>query len=598
MASVVSRKNAAGEITSYQVKWRLGGGRTAPWQTERFPPDDEGLDAAEIFKEAVDEAGQQWPAGWVKGQGYIDPGAATPDGLRYRFDNYARESIQNRTASLRYKHGRLRELENYIFPTFGTCDVRSTEHFSKATVQAWINKMRTTKVKRGSKLKLMSSQTLRGLHGLLSSVLNEAVVAEPPLRDRNPCDLTRLPKDDDRGASDHESTDEMEFMTPEEIAGLVDCFPKAADRLFVRFLYGTGLRWGEVTALAAKHVRSPSAGRYEVRVTRAWKRDVMPPHPDVWRLGPPKSRAGRRTVEITAGLWQELIDFGLSSLRSDDLLFPNGNGTRLPYSTFYDRWLAAVKEAKRRGVLPEWKKPTVHDLRHSHVAALLSDGHSLTYVQRRLGHESIKTTSDRYGHLLETAHKAALNTLDRVLSIRSPRPGEMPENPQWVYTVLTGGRILGFWRELDAEEIAERMVRERGASALVEKWSTDRWIETKRGRDSESDGLAEVRTDLPARAFIWMAGPGVYAVDGRDLRSEPRVADARGVWVWDFEEEFTKEPACGTAEWSLSQGETVARAWGTDREAVLAAYETARAEAIRLCDSHPDRIAQGREPGA
>ncbi len=53
--------------------------------------------------------------------------------------------------------------------------------------------MLKTKVKRGPKTKDMSPETLRGLHGLLSSVLKEAVVAEPPLRDRNPCDLTRLP---------------------------------------------------------------------------------------------------------------------------------------------------------------------------------------------------------------------------------------------------------------------------------------------------------------------------------------------------------------------------------------------------------------------
>lgn len=73
-----------------------------------------------------------------------------------------------------------------MFPTFGNCHIRSAEHVSKATVGAWVNKMLKTKVKRGSKTKDMSPETLRGLHRLLSSVLKEAVVAEPPLRDRNP----------------------------------------------------------------------------------------------------------------------------------------------------------------------------------------------------------------------------------------------------------------------------------------------------------------------------------------------------------------------------------------------------------------------------
>ncbi|MEU0629379.1 hypothetical protein [Streptomyces sp. NPDC005989] len=185
------------------MKWKDGGKRSDGWQTERF--DDE--DSAKVFKDAVDAAGQHWPPGWVKGKGYIDPTAA--DELRYCFDRWAVESVENRTAGKRYKQQRIRAMEMYMFPTFGNCDIRSAEHFSKATIGAWVNKMLKMKVKRGSKIKDMSPETLRGLHGLLPSVLKEAVVAEPPLRDRNPCDLTRLPSNDNWGIGDDESSDEM-----------------------------------------------------------------------------------------------------------------------------------------------------------------------------------------------------------------------------------------------------------------------------------------------------------------------------------------------------------------------------------------------------
>ncbi|GLX51993.1 hypothetical protein Shyhy01_49430 [Streptomyces hygroscopicus subsp. hygroscopicus] len=115
MASVVPRKNKAGDILSYQVKWRAGGRRTGGWQHERFDGDEDGKDAADLFKQAVDEAGQNWPPGWVKGQGYIDPSVGNE--LRYRFDNWARECITNRTASKRYKDQRLRAIEVYLNPT-------------------------------------------------------------------------------------------------------------------------------------------------------------------------------------------------------------------------------------------------------------------------------------------------------------------------------------------------------------------------------------------------------------------------------------------------------------------------------------------------
>lgn len=583
MASVVPRKNKAGEISSYQVKWREGGSASGDWQTERF--DDE--DPAKVFKEAVDKAGQNWPPGWVKGKGYIDPETAAES--QYRFENWARRSMANRTAGDFYKRQRIRSMEMYIFPTFAHCDVRSAEHFSKATIGAWINKMRQTKVRRGSskKLKDMSPTTLRGLHGLLSSVLKEAVIAEPPLRDRNPCDLTRLPKDDDHGIGDDSGDDQMEFMTPEEVAGLVECFTRPLDRMLVRTAYGTGLRWGEITALAARHVRSPQTGKYEVRVTRAWKRRTI----SDFYLGPPKSKAGRRTVEITAGLWQELQDFGLAKQGMDELAFYGDPGERIKYGTFWKRWNRAVEVAKKRGVLPGWKFPTFHDLRHSHVAVLLSDGHSLTYVQRRLGHESIQTTSDRYGHLLETAHTAALETLDRVMGIQSPGAAVAPVEARGrdagrpVYVAHVGPQRVPFWDVDDAEGTAERWVRERGGSVHVEKMTGDGWIAAAGGA---ADALKAVRSQEPRRAWLWETGPVVYAADGSEVITHPRAGELRGSWRFDFEAEYTEEPARQVVERLVNpEAQTVVRAWGRDENGVIASFAEARADALRVCGLNP-----------
>ncbi|MGW3735230.1 tyrosine-type recombinase/integrase [Streptomyces sp. NPDC005148] len=580
MAHVVTRRDKTGEISSYQVRWRDGGLRAGEQQTERF--DDE--DAAKVFKDAVDAAGQYWPSGWVKGKGYVDPAAA--DEQRYRFDRWSVESVENRTASKRYKQQRIRALEMYMFPTFGNCDIRSAEHFSKATIGAWVNKMLKTKVKRGSKTKDMSPETLRGLHGLLSSVLKEAVVAEPPLRDRNPCDLTRLPSNDDWGISDDESSDAMEFMTPEEIAGLVECFPRPSDRMLVRTAYGSGLRWGEISALAARHARNPRPGEYELRVTRAWKR--VPG--EEWYLGPPKSKAGRRTVEITAGLWQELLAYGLAPMEKDDLLFHDGGGGRLPYSTFYDRWMAGVAEAKKRGVLPQWKFPTFHDLRHSHVAALLSDRHSLTYVQRRLGHESITTTSDTYGHLLETAHTAALVTIDRVMGFTPPVPAASPENGggrdggRAVHVAHIGSQRIPFWDSGDAEGTAERWVRERGGSVHIEKMTSDAWIGSVGDGAGADSALKAVRTQTPYRAWVWEAGPVLYDPDGSEVITNPSAAELRGSWRWDYEDLYTEELSHQAVERPIGpEARTVARAWGRDEGAVRAAFANARAEALRVC---------------
>ncbi|MEU3510824.1 site-specific integrase [Streptomyces longwoodensis] len=594
MASVVARRNKAGEVTSYQVKWRLGVAASAEWQTERFGDEV----SAEVFRQAVNDCGQQWPPGWVKGRGYVDQ-TVSDDDLRYRFDNWARECIANRTgASKKYKADCIRELETYFFPTFGTCDVRSAEHFSKATVSRWVLEMAETKIWRGSTHKVMSPKTLKNLHGLLSSILREAVIAEPPLRARNPCELTSLPRTDDDGVDDDDGED-IEFLEPEEVAGIVACLPQPKDRIFVRLAYATGMRWGEIIALARKHARHPKPGRYELRVARAWKRG---PKGEGFYLGAPKTKAGRRTVEISAAVWNELLDLGLAGVEGSNLLFTGPSGGRMVYSTFYERWVRAVAEAKEKGLLPDWKAPTFHDLRHSHAAALISDGHSLTYVQRRLGHESIKTTSDTYGHLRATAHEAAPATIDQALGLGGAAVEDIPEHVpvrdpgRSLYVAHVGGRMIGFWEASHAEELAQRWAHERGGAVHVERMTCDWWIRTTGGQTGADNGLRRVRSEVPGRAYIWEAGPAVYAADGSEVVADPQAGELRGGWVWEFEDAYTQEPAHSSAEWRRGPAaETEARAWGPDAEAVRAAFASARANALRICSLHPDRAAQGRE---
>ncbi|MFD4315079.1 tyrosine-type recombinase/integrase [Streptomyces sp. NPDC058548] len=578
MASLTPRTNKHGVVTSHQVKWRMDG----EWQTERFLPDDEA--AAEIFKGAVEEAGHRWPPGWVKGHGYVSE--MELEESAFRFETYARRSIASRTGGDYYKRLQTRALENHIFPIFGNCDVRSTEHFCKDTISAWVNLMLEKKVQygRGAEYRNMGSETLRGLIGLLSSILKEAVMAEPPLRNRNPCDLIHLP---DGGGQGEDYDDAAEFMTPEEIAGLIDCFRRPTDRMLVRIAYGTGLRWGEVTALATRHVRITEPGRYEVRVTRAWKRRA----PTSFYLGPPKTKAGRRSVEITVGLWQELQEFGLAEQHTDALVFHDGNGGRIRYGTFWRRWQTAIRRAKSKGILPEWKKPTFHDLRHSHIAALISDGNSLTYVQRRVGHQSIKTTSDRYGHLLDTAHLAAMKTLNRVMG--TPAASDVPLAASGlaaaaVYVSMLGRYCVAFESEEDAEKVAERWVRERGGAVRVDKMTEEAWAAR------ELPGA--VHQGTARRAWVWEMGPVFYAADGSEVLTVSTASELRGSWRWDFEDFYTEEPALQVIGDDSEKGSLIpVRAYGTDEEAVRVEFAAARAGVVADATSaQGDPVTAGR----
>ncbi|WP_329141071.1 tyrosine-type recombinase/integrase [Streptomyces sp. NBC_00670] len=420
MASVHPRKNKREEITSWQVKWRLGGGRGGDVQTERF--DDE--TSATVFKKAVDEAGQQWPPGWVKGKGYVAPDAA--DEERFRFRVFAAKVIDTKTGiegnSRKRQH---RNLERWINPVFGECDIRSAEHISKDTVRQWVIGLEKTLVHWGStprsgvakNLRPMSPYTIRTLHGLLSNILNEAVTAEPPLRERNPCKSTRLPRlDTDGSGADSDDSEAMEFLLPQEVAGVISSMKRRSDQLLTTVAYGTGMRWGEITALAPMALLGRNTSNPRIRVRRAWKKA----EDAGFYLGTPKSRRSRRTLRVSAAVVAALVEQGVDRLPRDGLLWTGDRGQHLAYSTFSGRWHKAVRAAKEKGLLPVEKHPTPHDLRHSHAALLISHGHSLTYVQRRLGHESIQTTSDTYGHLLPEADDNAMATIEAAL------PGERP----------------------------------------------------------------------------------------------------------------------------------------------------------------------------
>ncbi|MFM9590800.1 tyrosine-type recombinase/integrase [Streptomyces scabiei] len=597
MASVHPRKNKAGNVTAWLVKWRLGGARTGPQQTERFGPDDDGRDAAEVFKAAVDEAGQQWPLGWVKGQGMVSPDAEDTD--RYRLSRYALTMFELKTGiQPQYRRDCIRDLERWIIPTFGNCDVRSGEHFTGDTVAAWVRQLEQTMVHKGqapkegpAKLRPMSPKTIRNLHGLLAAVLEKAT--REGLRERNPCTLTRLPRTDDDGADG----EDIEFLTPEEVDGLISCMEQRGDQLLALVKYGTGMRWSEVTALGPVCLVDWKGPKPALRVMRSWKRDGE----GGYLLGMPKSRKGRRTVRVSATVVAAVEELGAGDGDPGRLYFTRGpGGERLHYSTFYDRWQRAVRRAKEAGLIPSHKSPTPHDLRHSHAAVLLSDGRGLEYVKVRLGHESITTTSNTYGHLLPEADDEAMDTIDRSLKgglppapgravagapVPAPRAGE---DRSRVHVVLfPGGGQAAFWWADVARMVSDVWRLERRTAARVEEQAAGVWAARHGGLDGVHEGM-------PGRVRLWEVGPVLYGPDGEEQATAPGVHELRSRWVWEWEDGYTTEGAFMRAQHLRAPStRTEALAWGTDEQAVRAAYVKARAKALRICGRHPAVVRSG-----
>lgn len=118
------------------------------------------------------------------------------------------------------------------------------------------------------------------------------------------------------------------------------------------------------------------------------------------QIGPTKSKAGVRSIPIGPKLYQVLIEHRISEARNDlGLVFATSTGTVIGQSNLYHRiWRPVIETA---GLIDKDGKPLFrfHDLRHAAASLFVEQGWSPKKIQELIGHSSITTTLDRYGHL-------------------------------------------------------------------------------------------------------------------------------------------------------------------------------------------------------
>ncbi|GIU92353.1 MAG: site-specific integrase [Acidimicrobiia bacterium] len=168
-------------------------------------------------------------------------------------------------------------------------------------------------------------------------------------------------------------------------------------RTMVLVGYLAGLRLGETAAL---QVGDLDLLRRTVTVEATLGRDRT--------RQPPKTRSSRRQVSIPQPLAEALAAHLATYPDPDGWVFPAPEGGPVDLNNWRRRvWNPAVREAGLDGL-------RFHDLRHSHVAALIAAGVHVKVISERLGHSSIVVTMNTYGHLLPGLDEEAADTLGQV----------------------------------------------------------------------------------------------------------------------------------------------------------------------------------------
>ncbi|MFK0297151.1 tyrosine-type recombinase/integrase [Streptomyces sp. NPDC090442] len=237
---------------------------------------------------------------------------------------------------------------------------------------------------------------------------------------RSPVDGAKLPRVG-TGAVDEDAIPTREEV--DLIAGHIGPYY----RLSVYLQAGAGLRVSEALAFATQCRR---AGILREQVRRTAHRADCPD-----RFVPLKHRtpAAYRDVPLPAFLEQEieahLRRWGATSVGGRDVLFARRGAAAgaMPTATTYGAdFRRAVRAAGLLG-RDRTLKYTPHTLRHFFASTALAHGVPLHEVSRWLGHASIKTTVDIYGHLVPAAWERCRQALEQGLG---PAPADASAAPR------------------------------------------------------------------------------------------------------------------------------------------------------------------------
>jgi integrase len=244
----------------------------------------------------------------------------------------------------------------HLVPTLGPLKL------SKIT-PAQIQKIAAEKVKKGYAPKTVKN-ILNLLHGILKHAVSQGYIS------RNPVESVKAPRIPKA---------EMDFLRPAEIRKLLKCaspevYPMIAMSIF------TGIRQGELLGLRWCDIDFDHS---IINIRRSYNRQ--------YGFGPPKSKAGIRSIRMGPGLVKTLEGHRGDP---DELVFSTKAGTPINQSNLIKReFHPALKRAGLRRI--RW-----HDLRHTYAALMIAQNCNLKLLQTWMGHASISITLDRYGHLL------------------------------------------------------------------------------------------------------------------------------------------------------------------------------------------------------
>jgi len=281
-------------------------------------------------------------------------------------------------------------IEGKLLPYFSqlkVCDIDTIK------VRKWQNELISY---RDEAAEPYSQTYLKTINNQLSAIMNYAV--RHYRLSANPCQAA--------GSIGKSRAGEMKFWTQEQYEVFSQNIQKSAFKLAFDILFYSGIREGELLALTPADILPNK----RISITKNYAKVKGE---ELFLM--PKTSKSRRDISMPDFLYDDVQKY-------ISMLYGIEKTDRIFYFTKSALEMEIKRVAQKAG-LPQIR---VHDLRHSHASMLIEMGVDIFEISKRLGHESIKTTMDTYGHLYPDKDLKLAEALNGPRRPESPEDGKPP----------------------------------------------------------------------------------------------------------------------------------------------------------------------------
>lgn len=307
-------------------------------------------------------------------EGYEQASLPLKEYIDLWLNEYKKDSIRKNTYELHQQN-----IKNHILPYFKNILL---EDIKPIMYQKFLNQLAD---------KEYSKRTIEIVHSTMNNALEKAVTLGKI--EKNPCQGVTI-----KGKKKEK---EIQFID----SGDIPRFLQEAYKydyiywIFFKVLIETGLRKGEAAALQWSDI---DLKEQIISINKTL--DFKEASKNIDNLfGDPKTYHSKRTITISKSLandlhfhkkYQNQNKISLNEIYHHDLnlVLCRNDGNYMPKSSLANAFKRILKKAEIAPI-------PIHSTRHTHAVLLLESGVDMKYIQERLGHGSMKITSDVYAHV-------------------------------------------------------------------------------------------------------------------------------------------------------------------------------------------------------